>query len=105
MPIAGLDINKLRTLLNRTVLGVFALVALAGPAHAQSAGYRTLTIPGDTPLTVALFYPTSVPDRVVTMGPWLPIVAPGAPASDRKLNGLILIVSVTSRPHCPSGRQ
>jgi len=47
-------------------------------------------------MTVALFYPTAVADRVVPMGPWLPVVAPGAPASDVKLKGLILLSHGTS---------
>ena len=67
------------------------LLPLMGPAHAQHAGYRTLTIAGETPTTAALFYPTAVSDRATPMGPWLPIVAPGAPASDAGLKGLILI--------------
>lgn len=85
-----------RTLLQPAVLVASALLALAGPVNAQSAGYRTLTVPGDTPMTVALFYPTAVPDRAVPMGPWLPVVAPGAPASDVKLKGLILLSHGTS---------
>jgi predicted dienelactone hydrolase len=83
--------NLLRTVPHAAVLVAAALLSLAGPAAAQHAGYRTLTIAGDTPAIVALFYPTAVPDRAVSMGPWLPIVAPGAPASDAKLKGLILI--------------
>lgn len=83
--------NLFRTVLQPAALVAAALLSLAGPAHAQHAGYRTLTIGGDAPATVALFYPTAVADRVVPMGPWLPIVAPGAPASDVKLKGLILI--------------
>lgn len=67
------------------------LLSLAGPASAQHAGYRTLTIAGETPVTVALFYPTGAVDRAIPMGPWLPVVAPGAPPSDVKLKGLILI--------------
>lgn len=67
-----------------------------GPVWAQNAGYRTLTVPGDTPMTVGLFYPTAAADRAVPMGPWLPIVAPGAPASDARLKGLILISHGTS---------
>jgi predicted dienelactone hydrolase len=82
---------KLRTALQSAVLAAAALLSLTGPAHAQHAGYRTLTIAGDTPATVALFYPTAVADRAVSMGPWLPVVAPGAPASDTPLKGLILI--------------
>lgn len=83
--------NLIRTHLQPVVLIGAALLALVGPARAQHAGYRTLTIVGDAPTTVALFYPTAVPDRVVSMGPWLPVVAPGAPASDAQFRGLILI--------------
>lgn len=83
--------NLVRTLLQPAVLVAAALLPHAGPALAQHAGYRTFTIAGDTPATVALFYPTAVADRVVPMGPWLPVVAPGAPASDAKLRGLILL--------------
>ena len=83
--------NLFRTHLRPLVLIGAALMALAGPARAQHAGYRTLAIAGDPPTTVALFYPTAAPDRVVPMGPWLPAVAPGAPASDAQLKGLILI--------------
>jgi len=80
-----------RTVLQPVALVAASLLSLAGPARAQHAGYRTLTIAGDAPTTVALFYPTAVADRVVPMGPWLPVVAPGAPVSDAKLKGLILI--------------
>lgn len=83
--------NPFRSVLQPAALVTVALLSLAGPARAQHAGYRTLTIAGDTPTTVALFYPTAAADRVVPMGPWLPLVAPGAPASDAKLKGLILI--------------
>jgi predicted dienelactone hydrolase len=83
--------NLLRTVLQPALLVAAVLLTLTVPAHAQHAGYRTLTIAGDTPTTVALFYPTAVADRVVPMGPWLPVVAPGAPASDAQLKGLILI--------------
>ena len=83
--------NLFRTHLRPLVLIGVALMGLAGPARAQHAGYRTLTIAGDPPTTVALFYPTAAPDRVVPMGPWLPAVAQGAPASDAQFKGLILI--------------
>lgn len=88
--------NLFRTLLQPAVLVTSALLALAGPVNAQNAGYRTLTVPGDPPMTVALFYPTAAPDRAVPMGPWLPVVAPGAPASDAKLKGLVLLSHGTS---------
>lgn len=47
-------------------------------------------------MTVALFYPTALPARAVPMGPWLPVVAPGAPALDTHLKGLILLSHGTS---------
>lgn len=50
----------------------------AGPLQ---AGLRMLTVPGDTPMDVALFYPTAVAARPVPMGPWLPRVAPGVRSS------------------------
>lgn len=83
--------NLFRTLLHPAALITAVLLSLAGPARAQHAGFRTLTVAGDTPMTVALFYPTAVADRVLPMGPWLPVVAPGAPASDARLKGLILL--------------
>ncbi|MGO4764191.1 alpha/beta hydrolase family protein [Cupriavidus sp. 2KB_3] len=83
--------NMFRTFLQPAVFVGAALLAIAGDACAQYAGYKTLTIAEDKPLIVALFYPTAVADRVVPMGPWLPIVAPGAPPSDIKLKGLILL--------------
>lgn len=83
--------NLLRTLLRPAAALAAALLFLAAPVQAQHAGYRTITIAGDVPATVALFYPTAVPDRVVPMGPWLPVVAPGAAASGAPLKGLVLI--------------
>lgn len=80
-----------RTVLQPGALITAALLSLAGPAQAQHAGYRTFTIAGDMPATVALFYPTPVADRVVPMGPWQPAVVPGAPLSEAPLKGLILI--------------
>lgn len=88
--------NLFRTVLRPAVLVASALLASAGPVNAQNAGYRTLTVTGDSPMTVALFYPTAVADRPVPMGPWVPVVAPGAPASDVKLKGLILLSHGTS---------
>jgi predicted dienelactone hydrolase len=83
--------NLYRTLLQPVVLFTAALLSLSDPAQAQHAGYRTLTVAGDTPMTVALFYPTAVADRLVPMGPWQPVVAPGAPAADVRFKGLILL--------------
>lgn len=77
------------TLLRRVAVATFALLTLAAAAQAQHAGLRTFTVAGD--MTVALFYPTAVAGRVVTMGPWLPVVTPGAPVSAAPLKGLILL--------------
>jgi len=68
-----------------------ATILLAAHASAQYAGYRTLSVAADVPMTVALFYPTAVPARAVSMGPWQPVVAPGAPASEAPLKGLVLL--------------
>ena len=70
---------------------ILALLFLAGHAGAQHAGYRTLIVAGDTPMTVALFYPTAVAARSLLMGPWQPLVAPGAPVVEAQLKGLILL--------------
>lgn len=83
--------NLLRTVLLPAAIVTAALLSLAAPACAQHAGYRTFTIAGDVPATMALFYPTAVADRVLPMGPWQPVVAPGAPPADAPLKGLILI--------------
>ncbi len=72
-------------------LAATALLALAGHANAQQAGFRNLTVPGDAPIQVALFYPTAAPARTLPMGPWQPVVAPGAPAAQAPLKGLVLI--------------
>jgi predicted dienelactone hydrolase len=81
----------IHTILQRAVTTCVALLCVAAPAQAQHAGLRTLTIAGDTPTTVALFYPTTVAGRSLSMGPWQPVVAPGAPASAEPLKGLILL--------------
>ena len=83
--------NLFVTILNPRALAAAVLLALAGHAVAQHAGYRTLLIPGEAPMTVALFYPTAVADRAMTMGPWQPVVAPGAPVVEGLLKGLILV--------------
>lgn len=68
-----------------------AMLAWATPASAQYAGLRTLVVPGAEPVTVALFYPTPVVARTQPMGPWRPVVTPGAPVATAPLKGLILI--------------
>ncbi len=67
------------------------LLAWATPASAQYAGLRTLVVPGVEPVTVALFYPTPAVARIQPMGPWRPVVTPGAPVAAAPLKGLILI--------------
>lgn len=68
-----------------------ALLAWATPASAQHAGLRTLVVPGAQPVTVALFYPTPALARTQPMGPWRPVVTPGAPVATAPLKGLVLI--------------
>lgn len=75
----------------RLTASVAAGVLLAGPAAAQNAGYRTLMVAGEPSITVALFYPTDVPARAVTMGPWQPVVAPGAPSAEGPIKGLVVL--------------
>lgn len=81
----------LHTFLRCVAAATTALLTLATPAQAQHAGLRNFSMAGATPTTVALFYPTSVAARAVSMGPWLPVVALGAPASAAPLKGLILL--------------
>ena len=54
-------------------------------------GPISITVAGDVPTTVALFYPTATPAVALTMGPWRPVVTPGAPVAAAPLKGLILI--------------
>lgn len=81
----------LHTLLNPRALAAASLLFLAGQASAQHAGLRTLSVAGEAPITVALFYPTATPARALTMGPWQPVVTPGAPVAEGALKGLILV--------------
>ncbi|TDP71788.1 alpha/beta hydrolase family protein [Roseateles toxinivorans] len=83
--------TSFRSHFHRGALVAVALLSLADLASAQNAGLRTLTVAGDIPMTVALFYPTAAPARTIPMGPWQAIVAPGAPATQGPLRGLILI--------------
>jgi predicted dienelactone hydrolase len=84
-------LHRVRALVRRAALAAVALLSLAGPAAAQHAGLRTLTVAGEPPMTVALFYPTATAARALTMGPWQPVVAPGAPPAEGPLKGLILL--------------
>jgi len=83
--------NPFRAWLRHAVLTTAALLLPWVPSHAQHAGYRTMVVAGDPPMTVALFYPTAVAARAVAMGPWRPVVSPGAPAAGTRLEGLVLL--------------
>ena len=83
--------SVLRTLDFLAASAVAATLSWALPAQAQNAGYRTFGVAGDGPATVALFYPTAAPAHTLRMGPWQPVVAPGAPVSEAPLEGLILL--------------
>ncbi|WP_339385557.1 hypothetical protein [Acidovorax sp. sic0104] len=74
-----------------TAAAFVALATLSGAASAQNAGLRTLVVPGDEPVNVALFYPTVRSAGVVQLGPWRPVVSLGAPVSAEPLKGLILV--------------
>jgi predicted dienelactone hydrolase len=83
--------HLLRVFRRPRALTAMALLSLSGLAGAQHAGYRTFTVAGDSPATVALFYPSALAGRTVPMGPWQPLVAPGAPVAETQLKGLILL--------------
>lgn len=83
--------NRASTLVRGAALAAVALLSFAGAASAQHAGLRTLTVAGEPPMTVALLYPTATAARMLTMGPWQPVVAPGAPPAEGPLKGLILL--------------
>ena len=83
--------TTIRTLLQSATLAAIGLLALTSHATAQHAGYRSFTVAGDAPTTVALFYPTAVAAGTLHMDPWQPVVAPGAPASAAPLKGLVIL--------------
>lgn len=71
-----------------------ALLLPAAPGRAFEAGWQPIRIaaaaPEAPPITVALYYPTSVAPRRIPMGPFTPNVAPQAPP-DATVRGLILL--------------
>jgi len=69
---------------------VTSLQFAQGRAQAADAGFRNMEVPGATPITVALFYPTSAPSARIPMGPFPAQVAWGAPA-DQPIKGLVLV--------------
>ncbi|WP_280190097.1 alpha/beta hydrolase family protein [Delftia sp. PS-11] len=80
-----------RRLVRHGALATAAFLALASAAHAQNAGFRTLTAAGEIPVTAALFYPTKAAVSTIPMGPWQISVAPGSAADQAPFKGLILI--------------
>ena len=75
-----------------TVVALFAGLLAGAAAHAQDfqAGLRMLTLPGEEPVPVSLFYPTQAPARDIPMGPFTPEVAMQAPPASA-VKGLILL--------------
>jgi predicted dienelactone hydrolase len=73
---------------------IFSSLLLATSAIASEAGWRQITIPGttanDTAITVALYYPTQAPARVIAMGPSTVRVAIQGPP-EAKFKGLIML--------------
>lgn len=77
---------------SRTIALIFSSL-LAAQAIASQAGWRQITIPGTTPneasITVALYYPTEAPARIVPMGPFTVRSAIQGPP-DAQFKGLIV---------------
>ena len=70
---------------------VTAPLCVQAQAPTQQAGLRNMTVAGDEPVTVALFYPTPDSARAIPMGPWSLVVAPGAPVAPGAFKGVILL--------------
>jgi predicted dienelactone hydrolase len=83
----------MRRLLHRT-LASLATLLVAAHAHAFEAGWMQIQTAGATPdapkTTVALYYPTMAPPRVVAMGPFSVDAAIGGKPVD-KVKALILL--------------
>lgn len=80
--------------LRHITLALGGLLLTAAHAMASQAGMRQITVPGTpadaAPITVALYYPTQAPERLIPMGPFKVNVAmQGAP--EAKVKGLILL--------------
>lgn len=75
-------------------MGLLAGLLAPSAAVAAQAGWRQFTIPGTTPgtdaMSVALFYPTQAPARVIPMGPFSVDVAIQA-QPDPQIKGLIVL--------------
>jgi hypothetical protein len=63
-------VASIRNILRRSALTALTLLSLAGTANAQNAGFRTTAVPGDMPMTVALFYATAAAALTISMDPW-----------------------------------
>jgi predicted dienelactone hydrolase len=75
-------------------MGLLTSLLVSSAAVAAQAGWRQFNVPGPTPgsdaMSVALFYPTQVPARVIPMGPFSVDVAIQAPP-DPQIKGLIVL--------------
>lgn len=80
--------------LSRTITFILLYMLLSAQGIASQAGWRQITIPGtmpnETPITVALYYPTQAPVRAIAMGPSTVRVAIQGPP-EAKFKGLIVI--------------
>ena len=76
------------------VTGLLTGLLVSSAAVAAQAGWRQLGIPGPAPgadpVSVALYYPTQAPSRVIAMGPFSVDVAIQAPP-DPQVKGLIVL--------------
>jgi predicted dienelactone hydrolase len=76
------------------VVGLLTGLLVSSAAVAAQAGWRQFSIPGATPaidaMSVALYYPTQAPARVIPMGPFSVDVAIQAPP-DPQIKGLIVL--------------
>jgi predicted dienelactone hydrolase len=76
------------------VTGLLTSLLVSSAAVAAQAGWRQISLPGPTPaadaVSVALYYPTQAPARVIAMGPFSVDVAVQAPP-DPQIKGLIVL--------------
>ncbi|MET0219857.1 MAG: dienelactone hydrolase [Tardiphaga sp.] len=77
------------------LLGCLAVAALpSGASAAEQAGWRPYTVAATATnsdaIPVALYYPTSTPERAMAMGPYTLSVSPMAPPPER-VKGLVVV--------------
>ncbi|HYD61302.1 MAG TPA: hypothetical protein VEC35_13140 [Noviherbaspirillum sp.] len=76
----------------KSLAALLAGLVLGAAAQAQDfqAGLRMMTVPGEEPIPVALFFPTQAPEQTIPMGPFAPTISMrGTPAPAVK--GLVLV--------------